>query len=167
MIRMAIAADGPDIGELKVSAWRRAYADFMPADVLAALDPDGEAADWSAYVQTMSPDHRLWVSDSGSAVTGFCRTGPADQDTDLGRRAAEVSGLYVAPDLVGTGLGRSLLGKAVADLDARGFDPICVYAYEPNLRAIRFYQQAGFAPDGATRLDETDDTGIPELRLVR
>jgi ribosomal protein S18 acetylase RimI-like enzyme len=164
MIRMAVVADGPGIGALKVSAWRRAYADIMPADVLAALDPDQEAADWSEYVETMSPDHRLWVVDSGTTVTGFCRTGPADQDTDLGRRAAEVYSLYVAPDLIGTGLGRSLFGKAISDLDARGFDPICVYAYEPNLRAIRFYQQAGFAPDGATRHDEAS---IPELRLVR
>ncbi|WP_163512692.1 GNAT family N-acetyltransferase [Fodinicola acaciae] len=164
---MASTADGPDLGALKVDAWRQAYAGFMPAELLAALDPDEEAADWSEYVRTMPPDHRLWVVDSGSAVTGFCRTGPADQDTDLGRRAAEVYGLYISPDLIGTGLGRGLFGKAVADLDARGFDPICVYAYEPNVRAIRFYEQAGFAPDGATRLDESDNTGTTKIRLVR
>jgi GNAT superfamily N-acetyltransferase len=164
MIRAGAAADAAAIGALKVRAWRAAYAAFLPAGYLAALDPAGEANDWADYLAAMPAAHRLWVADDGEVV-GFCRTGPAD-DADLGGRAAEIYGLYVEPDRIGTGVGRALFGHAVADLDARGFWPLCVYAYAPNRDAIRFYQQAGFTLDGASRLDQHADIGVAEVRLV-
>lgn len=165
MIRTATAADAAAIGALKVRAWRAAYAALMPAGCLAALDPSAEAAAWADYLAAMPTAHRLWVADD-RGVVGFCRSGPA-HDPDLGGQAAEVYGLYIEPDRIGTGLGRALFGHAVADLDKRGCRPVCVYAYTPNSGAIRFYQRAGLALDGASRLDQHDGIGVREVRLVK
>ncbi|MFI9630601.1 GNAT family N-acetyltransferase [Streptomyces sp. NPDC052042] len=72
----------------------------------------------------------------GDAVVGFCRTGPADQDQnpDLGSRAAEVYGLYIEPERIGTGLGRQLFRHAAADLDGRGYGPCACTRTFPTLR---------------------------------
>ncbi|MFD0592670.1 GNAT family N-acetyltransferase [Catellatospora coxensis] len=166
MIRSAAVEDAAAIGRLKVRSWRSAYADYLPAAVLDALDPDQEAADWAGYLAAVPGEHRLWVAVDGGGVVGFCRTGPAGDDPDLGSRAAEVYGLYVDPDRVGAGIGRGLFAHAVADLRARDFRPVCVYAYQPNESAVRFYQRAGFSLDGVTRLDDDDPIGVREVRLV-
>ncbi|GAA4597066.1 GNAT family N-acetyltransferase [Planotetraspora phitsanulokensis] len=167
MIRAAAVSDAPAIGRLKVRAWRSAYAGFMPEAFLDALDPAEDAAGWAEYLANMPQEHRLWVAEHAETVIGFCRTGPADDDTDLGAHAAEVYGLYIEPDLIGTGLGRELFTHALTDLEARGHDPLCVYAYTSNTTALRFYEKAGFIKDGVTRLDAEDGTGVPEARLVR
>ncbi|GAB4057767.1 hypothetical protein GCM10028775_62340 [Catellatospora paridis] len=164
VIRSAGVEDAAPIGRIKVRSWNSAYAEFMPASLLGALDPGREAADWAAYVTAVPDGHRLWVADVDGSVVGFCRTGPAVDDPDLGPHAGEVYGLYVEPDHLGAGFGRQLFSHAVADLRARGHRPVCVYAYQPNVGAIRFYQRAGFALDGVTRLD--DAIGVVELRLV-
>lgn len=168
MIRSAELKDASAIGDLKVRSWRAAYAGFMSAASLDELDPVEETADWAEYLAELPDHHRLWVAEQDGAVVGFCRTGPADGDGDLGADAAEVYGLYIEPGLIGTGLGARLFGHAVADLEARARRPLCVYAYVPNTSAIRFYERAGFVQDGTTRLDEEEDgTAITEARLVR
>ncbi|MFJ6623195.1 GNAT family N-acetyltransferase [Kitasatospora sp. NPDC091335] len=168
MIRSAVVEDASALGDLKVRSWRAAYAGFLGAAYLDGLDPVEESADWAEYLADLPDRHRLWVAEADGAVAGFCRTGPADGDPDLGGDAAEVYGLYIEPGLVGTGLGARLFGHAVADLEARARRPLCVYAYAPNTSAIRFYERAGFVPDGTTRLDEEEDgTTITEARLVK
>ncbi|HEY1175073.1 MAG TPA: GNAT family N-acetyltransferase, partial [Phytomonospora sp.] len=89
MIRTATPGDAPAIAALKVRAWRAAYADFMDLD---GLDATGETADWAEYLDALPTDHRLWVTTVDGQVAGFCRTGPADDDPDLGTAAAEVYG---------------------------------------------------------------------------
>jgi hypothetical protein len=53
VIRPATVADASAIGALKVRAWRADYAAFLPADLLATLDPAAEAGDWADYLATM------------------------------------------------------------------------------------------------------------------
>ncbi|WP_329374860.1 GNAT family N-acetyltransferase [Streptomyces sp. NBC_01483] len=169
MIRSAVSRDARAIGDLKVRAWREAYAGFMSRDFLRGLDPVRDAEEWAEYLAELPDEHRLWIAQEGEVVVGFCRTGPADQDQDpdLGSRAAEVYGLYIDPDRIGTGLGRQLFGHAVGDLERRGYGPLCVYVYGPNAPAIRFYERAGFRLDDTTRADEVGGIKLLEARLVK
>lgn len=141
----------------------------MSREYLRGLDPVKEADEWAEYLADLPDEHRLWIAQEGDAVVGFCRTGPADQDQDpdLGSRAAEVYGLYIEPERIGTGLGRQLFGYATADLEERGYGPLCVYAYLPNSSAIRFYEGSGFRLDGTTRADEEGGIELFEARLVK
>ncbi|WP_018349705.1 GNAT family N-acetyltransferase [Longispora albida] len=166
LIRPATPNDGPAIGQLKARAWRAAYSSFMPAAYLDGIDPVREGEAWGEYLAEIPAGHRMWIAEVDGAVAGFCRTGPAESDPDLGTGAGEVYGLYVEPALIGTGLGRLLFGHGVSDLRERGHEPVCVYAYAPNETAIRFYERAGFAADGVTKTDEGDGTGVAEVRLV-
>jgi GNAT superfamily N-acetyltransferase len=126
--------------------------------VLGRLEPGEQAAEWRSYLSDLPPAARVWVIGAGDAVWGFARTGPcADADAP---GAGEVHGLYVDPDRIGTGLGRSLFGRAVADLALR-HSPVVVWHFAANALAARFYERAGFVLDGARRPSEY---GVAEVR---
>ncbi len=159
----AVRAAGPDdaaaIAALATRAWRAAYAGLLAPDVLHSLDPVEQAREWHAYLTDLPPADRVWVIGPGAAVWGFARTGPCPDD-DVAAGAGEVHGLYVEPDRIGTGLGRRLFGQAVADLEER-HRPVVVWHFAANAGAARFYERAGFTPDGGRRRSQF---GIPELR---
>lgn len=158
-VRAARPGDAAAIGALATRAWRAAYAGLLAPDVLHSLDPVEQAGEWHAYLTELPPSDRVWVIGAGEAVWGFARTGPCPDD-DLPAGAAEVHGLYVDPDRIGTGLGRRLFGRAVADLEAPR-RPVVVWHFAANAGAARFYERAGFTLDGAHR---PSHFGVNELR---
>ena len=161
-VRRARPGDAPAIAALASRAWRAAYAGLLAPSVLEGLDPDEQTGEWRAYLADLPGPDRVWVIGAAAAVWGFARTGLCP-DADLAAGAGEVHGLYVEPDRIGSGLGRRLFSHAVADLGVRHAS-VVVWHFEANTRAGRFYEQAGFALDGARR---RSDFGVPELRRSR
>ena len=161
-VRTALPADAEAIADLKVRSWRAAYAELLPAELLDELDPAEEAAAWRDYIEAKPEDDRLWLA-VDDHVCGFARTGPSPYP-DLPQGSAEVHGLYVDPERIGTGLGRLLLEHALADFAARGFGVATLWHFVGNERAARFYEAAGFVADGAIR---SSDFGVDEIRLRR
>jgi GNAT superfamily N-acetyltransferase len=161
-VRAARPADSRAIGELATRAWRAAYADVLAPDVLDAMDPLEQAADWHAYLSDLPPADRMWVIGPPDEVWGFARTGPCT-DADAPAGAGEVHGLYLEPTRIGTGLGRTLFSHAVSDLGTR-HDVVCVWHFAANASAGRFYERAGFALDGASR---PSSFGVVEVRRSR
>ena len=51
------------------------------------------------------------------------------------------------------GVGRELMGAALADLRRRGYLSCTVWSFAANERANDFYEAAGFARDGAERTE--------------
>ena len=81
-------------------------------------------------------------------------------------RVAELYALYVHPAWWSTGTGRALMDRVLAKVRAAGYACITLWVLEANARARRFYQRAGFAPDGARHvLDELG--GVTEIRYRR
>ena len=98
-------------------------------------------------------------------VVGFAMSGPGrDESAPPPDGAGEIYAIYVLPDVIGRGLGRSLFTVATGELLARGYDPIVVWVFEDNPRARRFYEAAGFRPDGARHTIDFDGTPIDEIR---
>lgn len=147
---------------MKIAAWRFAYGGLLAKEFLAGLEQVGEQERWRDYLDEMPTGDRLWLVDTGS-IAGFARTGPSAYP-DLPEATAEVHGLYLDPDHIGTGRGRMLFEHAIADLAARGLGPIVLWHFAGNDRAARFYERAGFRLDGAVRASEF---GLDEVRRHR
>jgi GNAT superfamily N-acetyltransferase len=79
---------------------------------------------------------------------------------------AELYALYVRPAWWSTGTGRALMERVLARSSRAGYLSIALWVLRDNHRARRFYERAGFAPDGATNVLERVG-GVTELRYRR
>src|SRR5687767_8460522 len=114
-VRVGWADDALGIAEVQVRAWRREYADLLPAEVLESLDPGRFAAAWQTSLNApQDARNRVLVALERNTVRGFAVTGPA-ADPDVDPIAfGEVSELTVEPDHTRRGHGSRLL-QACAD----------------------------------------------------
>nr|WP_113537769.1 GNAT family N-acetyltransferase [Ensifer sp. SSB1] len=83
-----------------------------------------------------------WVAEIDGKVVGF-----------IGLIESFIGGLFVDPDIRGSGIGRALVEDAAARL---GQLEVSVYA--DNQAAVDFYRRRGFVE---TARKETDDEGLP------
>jgi GNAT superfamily N-acetyltransferase len=79
---------------------------------------------------------------------------------------AELYALYVRPAWWSTGTGRALMERVLARTSRTGYLSITLWVLRDNRRARRFYERAGFAPDGATNV-LGGLGGVTELRYRR
>lgn len=157
IVRAAMPADAPAIGEVRDASWRATYERLLPPGVLDG----GNSARWAEQraEQLRSGSLSAFVAEVDGAVRGYAFYGPC-RDEDL-PDYGEVYAIYVHPDEWSTGLGRTLLAAAVGTLGAR----VALWVLTDNRRARRFYEIAGFVADGASKLaDLPGDTQLPEVR---
>ena len=112
-----------------------------------------------------------------SGIVGYASFGPERDVLDMpwpypltsagsGGEVAELYALYVHPAWWSTGTGRALMDQVLAKVCAAGYACITLWVLEANARARRFYQRAGFAPDGARHVLD-DLGGVTEIRYRR
>ncbi|HEX2766684.1 MAG TPA: GNAT family N-acetyltransferase [Candidatus Limnocylindria bacterium] len=148
-VRAAQPADADALADIGARAWRATYTGIVPEAALAEWT-DGNLAAWRAALGERPPggEWRPWVADRGGRVLGYATTSAARAEwLPPPDGAGELTNLYLDPDVIGTGVGRLLYGHAVADLAARGFDPLVVWAFRDNARAVGFYRRMGLAID--------------------
>lgn len=161
-VRIAWADDTAAIAAVQVRAWRRSYAELLPAELLAGLDPVQLAAAWSAAI-SRPPDarNRVLVALNRNLVTGFVVTGPAEDPDCDPARDGELSDLTVDPHQRGAGHGSRLMQAAVDTLLADRFSRVLTWAASEDDALRRFFTAAGWAADGAHRtLDLTGDGSV-------
>ncbi len=155
-LREARRGDELAVAELHVRSWQEAYRELMPAEFLAALDPRERAIRYA--FETTAPDAPTTLlavqtgADGEEAISGFATFG-ASRDEDV-PGLAEVYALYVDPDRYQGGIGRELMAEARRRLQEAGFDAAVLWVLDGNDRAARFYAGEGWAPDGATRVEQ-------------
>jgi ribosomal protein S18 acetylase RimI-like enzyme len=162
-IRPATPKDAQRLAEIHVSAWQAAYRGQLDDEYLDGLKVDDRLEQHRRSLQEQRPDWRTWLAEDGGRAVGFAVTGPSE-DADAERTTAEVYAIYLEPDRVGTGLGRDLFAHAVTDLRERGFDAITLWVLETNERARRFYEAAGWKPDGTITSERVDCEMRPTVR---
>ena len=99
-------------------------------------------------------------------ICGFAAWG-ASRDADATPDTAEVYAIYLDPDAIGRGVGRSLFATAVDDIVAHGSSAATLWVLDTNERARRFYAAAGWYPDGATKTEERPGGTLHEVRYAR
>jgi phosphinothricin acetyltransferase len=114
------------------------------------IDPPDEvemAARMRAVVEAGLPYR---VAEKAGRVVGYCYLGPYHR-----RRAYRFTvedSVYVAPEEVGRGIGRTLLARAIEDARALGFrEIVAIIGDSENEPSIRLHRGAGFAHVGTLR----------------
>jgi RimJ/RimL family protein N-acetyltransferase len=168
-IRQATLEDAERIAEIHVRSWQGGYQGLMPQEYLDGLEPAQrlpfriralESADWSR-------GGCLVVARPGGELAGFADLGQTRDADDAPARVGEVFAIYLAPDAWGQGLGRALMTAALGHLAEVGYQEATLWVLDTNERARRFYGAAGFAPDGAEKVDDVRGFAIREIRYRR
>ena len=163
VIRAARVDEARTIAEIHVRAWLWAYRDLLPPVVLAGLSVERRAVFWHGWLTGAAPRRQLWLASQRERVVGFVAAGPS-RDPDAEADTGEIYAVYLEPDVVGTGVGRSLCGRAVERLPHDGFRVATLWVLATNARARRFYEQGGWRADGALKTEEQAGVALHEVR---
>ena len=164
-IRLATRADAEVLATIHVHSWQWAYQGLVPDAYLEHLGQTlGERTQARrTQLEQVPPEYRWWVAGHTGQLVGFIITRPSE-DEDAARLTAEVLALYLDPEAVGCGIGRNLFAHAVADLQQRGYCQATLWVLESNARARRFYEAAGWTPDGGRKSEERPGFLLHEVR---
>ena len=144
LIRLAEPKDARAVAEIHVEAWQMAYATIFSKDYLASLTVASRELFWAQFLNEKRGDLR--VAMDGARMLGWINTGRCrDAEGLLGD--AEIWALYVSPAVWSKGIGRQLWASAQSCLREEGFLRCHLWVLAQNVRAIRFYQAAGFIRD--------------------
>jgi GNAT superfamily N-acetyltransferase len=159
------------MGLIHVDAHRAGYRGMMPDGHLDSLDPALRGRWWTEHLTAGGGDGRCptpgglstaLVVEMGGRILGIASVGEVRPEPVEG--VGELWMLNIAPDAWGRGLGRLLLDAATGELRGRGLREAVLWVVERNQRARRFYEAAGWEPDGGVMVE--DDRGFP-IRQVR
>ena len=190
-IRPAAADDEPTITEIRRETWLTAYAQIIDPEIIDRVTASGGRASAAprtdrtslvavapqAQAQTAAAEARMIVgyasygpersvASAASVGSGAAAKPGALTPGGLAGETGELYTLYVAPAHWSTGVGRALTDAALDGLRAAGYRRVVLWTLTDNARARRFYDKAGFAPDGAINI--LDGLGnVEELRYVR
>jgi len=167
-VRVGWADDAAGIAAVQVRAWRREYADLLPADVLAGLDADEFAAAWASSLTTpKDARNRVLVALERNIVRGFAVTGPSsDPDVDP-IAVGEVSELTVDPEKTRHGHGSRLVQACADTLRADRFSTAVAWLNATDDVRRAFLASAGWATDGAHRELDLHGDGSVLVKQVR
>jgi GNAT superfamily N-acetyltransferase len=145
VIRRGRPEDAEALAALQVRAWQAAYSAYVEQEDLQARSDPGERTErWRSYLAPDHPESTTLVADRGR-LEGFVTVGASRDDDADG--AGELYAIYVAPELIGTGVGRELLVAGEQALRDQGFSEATLWTFQANDPARRFYERAGWRVD--------------------
>jgi ribosomal protein S18 acetylase RimI-like enzyme len=154
VVRPAVPTDAARIGAVYDAAVRAGWT------YLGELvdEPMFTSEFWDQLVSDhQAPNVLLVAEHETDGVVGYSAAHPDEGEMFL---------LFVHPDQAGQGVGRTLLAAAHDALRAAGCQEAFLFTHERNVRALTFYAEAGYYPDGQERTTDFRGTPIRELRLV-
>ena len=90
------------------------------------------------------------ADDASAEMVGYCRVMESEPPASVtARPAVEIARLYARSDVIGQGVGASLMRAALARAGSLGARAVWLGVWEHNTRAIAFYERWGFTDVGA------------------
>ncbi|MGH2963943.1 MAG: GNAT family N-acetyltransferase [Solirubrobacterales bacterium] len=162
-VRAATPEDAGSIAEVALRAWEEGFRGIVPAEIDAerAWNRDGV---WTRLSARDRETHHA-VAELDGRVMGYLVFGPS-RDRDAPARVGEVWALYVHPEAWRCGLGRALVGHALAELREAGCDVVTLWTLADSPSARAFYEACGFVHDGASQRREALGNAL-EVRYLR
>lgn len=166
IIRPATSGDLAPLASVNLNSWRAAYRGLMPAEGLAALTLAEFEAVWAENLA--AENRRNLVAAFDGEIAGFVSFGPTrDEGADVGG-VGEIFGLYLDSAFWNRGIGRALCDEALASMKRDSFREVTLWVLRGNVRAIRFYELAGFVlEEGASMSVRRWDVELPHIRYRR
>ena len=166
MIRAAGLEDAEAIAAVHVASWRHAYRGLLPDEYLDGMDVPRWAAGWRRVLSAERSRAATLVAEASGVVVGFADVTPS-RDDDAAADIGEVTSIYAHPDHWGTGTGRELMAAVVDRLRSAGFAATTLWVLRDNARARRFYERAGWSPDGSEKDGVVAGVTVTEVRYRR
>jgi ribosomal protein S18 acetylase RimI-like enzyme len=165
-VRRMTAADCDAVAEIRVRGWQHAYAGLMPQAYLDAMSIEEDADRRRELLAKGGSRVVNLVAERDGKVIGWACQGPS-RDKDAPAGAAELYAIYVLPGHLSTGAGRALMAELTVLAESAGHPVVLLWVLAENTTARRFYEKAGFAPDGAEEPFEAGGVAVPEVRYAR
>jgi ribosomal protein S18 acetylase RimI-like enzyme len=167
-VRPAQIADAEAIAAVHVRSWQAAYRGLIPQDYLDRLDPAERQPGWEHLLtETNWPRRGILVVEIDRQVVGLAGLVPArDEDQDP-TTVGEIASIYLAPDVWGRGIGKTLMAAALTALKHSPYRQATLWVLDTNARARRFYESTGWRSDGTTKRDDTRGFPLTEIRYRR
>jgi GNAT superfamily N-acetyltransferase len=191
VIRSASAADAVQVAAVQRESWFAAYGNLIAHEIIDRVTAPDDGArvrqtfrtrPWQQMIvaetaKAETPQRAGSAASPDARVVGYASFGPETEVlgtfwphplSAAGKRGqvAELYALYVHPEWWSTGTGRALMDRVLSSAVGAGYPSITLWVLEGNARARRFYQRAGFSPDGARNvLDGLG--GVTEVRYRR
>ena len=137
-VRPARPDDAAGVARVYIDSWHDTYAGMLPAQLLCAMTPSGQATRWQATIRARSRERVLVAECDAFGIVGMTSFGPA-RDRAAGYDG-EIYTLYVDPGFYGRGVGRALMRAAFDDMRRRGYGSCIVWAHAKN--PARFFYEA-------------------------
>jgi GNAT superfamily N-acetyltransferase len=164
LLRPAEPEDASAVARVHVRSWQAAYRSLLPADYLDNLHPEDRARQYDFASRDPLKPQTIVACEDG-LILGFATTMPS-RESDL-KEHGELCALYVDPHRWGRGLGVALVSAARANLFEQSFRNAVLWILSGNIRAHRFYQRDGWAPDGVRKTDSIWGVAVDEVRYQR
>ena len=162
-VRKAGPGDAAAIAVVHVLSWQAAYEGLVPQDYLDGLDPARRRGLWDVVLaEDAWPRSGVLVAENEDRVAGFAAFRPARDEDEDPSLIAEITALYLVPQAWGTG--RQLMTSLLTVLAHAGYREATLWVLDTNARARRFYESAGWRPDGTVKNDGSLGFVLTEIR---
>ncbi|MGH9246907.1 MAG: GNAT family N-acetyltransferase [Acidimicrobiales bacterium] len=155
-------ADAEAIAAVHIASWVATYEGRRP-------DHAHRTYVWTWRLREPEPGRHTVVAVEGRSVIGFVHFGPSPDSEDDPAVVGHVFSLHVDPEHARRGVGRRLLDRAESAFRASGRVVATLWVVSANRPARRFYDKAGWRPDGTARRETLALEGEPgeEVDVVR
>jgi GNAT superfamily N-acetyltransferase len=106
---------------------------------------------WERQLSTPVASSFVRVAEVEGGVVGFVAVGPERGEATPTNRG-EIYAINLNPNWVGRGIGRALFSAGSTELFEAGCMHAVLWVLRRNTRARRFYEIAGWRPDGGERI---------------
>jgi len=140
-IRLAVPADAQSIAQVRVGAWRTTYRGLIPDAYLDAMTVEDSTELWGRVLSAAPNTTNTFVAEVDQRVVGFV-SGLMLPEPRHGLDA-ELTGLYIVPELHRAGIGKRLVATVAAAQRAHGATGMIVWVIAGNKGARAFYERLG------------------------
>ena len=157
IIRKALPEDVDDYTDCGVSCWQSAYRGIVPEEYLANMKK--QRLEKNRKALTDPGDCEYYCAIYGERMIGILVINK--------NHSENFWAIYLIEEFWGKGYGKKLLDFAVDELKSAGHKKICLWVFEENYRARRFYEKHGFSFDRTKKVvDKYGGVPLIELRYV-